>query len=59
MMESGYITLVYRKLGYDHRQKLGQLLDLNDMWKSLIDRIPVTFRPERSVEKRFSHEDIR
>ena len=46
-----------RKLDYLHRQRLGQLLDSNDSWKGLMAQIPVTFRPVRSPEKRFTFED--
>jgi hypothetical protein len=48
-----------RKLGYLHKQRLGQLLDSNDSWKGLMAQIPVSFRPVRSKEKRFNYEDIR
>ncbi len=48
-----------RRLGYLHKQRLGQLLDSNDSWKGLMAQIPVSFRPVRSTEKRFNYEDIR
>ena len=48
-----------RKLGFTHRQRLGQFLDSNEGWKMLMDRIPITFRPERSTQRRFKYEDVR
>ena len=52
-------NLEIRKLGYLHKQKLGRCLDVNDCWKELMDHIPMTLRPSRSSEKRFTYEDIR
>ena len=53
------LNIEIRKLDYVHREKLGRFLDVNDVWKKLMSRIPATLRPERSTATRFKDEDIR
>ena len=52
------LNIEIRQLDYEHREKLGLILDVNDHWKELMARIPATLRPERSTVPRFNVDDI-